>query len=223
MTTALNTPSHAEAMDGVYRSQRHIYDFTRRYYLIGRDRLITGLGVPKHSTILEIGCGTGRNLLKVAHTYPETQCFGVDISEQMLFSMANAIARAQLSGQVHFAQGDAESFDAKSCFSVSGFDRVYLSYCLSMIPDWRRALDQALRQVGKDGELHIVDFGQMARWPAFARDGLGAWLAKFRVSPRANLVAVAKDLALKHGFSVSFDEIGGGYAWLIVLRRLEER
>ncbi|RUV53463.1 SAM-dependent methyltransferase, partial [Mesorhizobium sp. M5C.F.Ca.IN.020.14.1.1] len=32
---------HAELMDGVYRWQRHIYDLTRKYYLLGRDRLIT--------------------------------------------------------------------------------------------------------------------------------------------------------------------------------------
>ncbi|TIQ66810.1 MAG: SAM-dependent methyltransferase, partial [Mesorhizobium sp.] len=33
-------------MDGVYRWQRHIYDLTRKYYLLGRDRLISGLEVP---------------------------------------------------------------------------------------------------------------------------------------------------------------------------------
>ena len=29
-------------MDGVYRYQRHVYDLTRKYYLLGRDRLIDG-------------------------------------------------------------------------------------------------------------------------------------------------------------------------------------
>ncbi len=37
--------SHAELMDGVYRYQRHVYDLTRKYYLLGRDRLIDGLDV----------------------------------------------------------------------------------------------------------------------------------------------------------------------------------
>ena len=31
---------HAALMDGVYRHQRHIYDLTRKFYLLGRDRLI---------------------------------------------------------------------------------------------------------------------------------------------------------------------------------------
>ena len=32
-------------MDDVYRYQRYIYDFTRKYYLFGRDRLIDGLAL----------------------------------------------------------------------------------------------------------------------------------------------------------------------------------
>ena len=57
---------HAELMDGVYRYQRHVYDLTRKYYLLGRDRLIDGLAVPPGGTVLELGCGTGRNLVKAA-------------------------------------------------------------------------------------------------------------------------------------------------------------
>ncbi|HWU72526.1 MAG TPA: SAM-dependent methyltransferase, partial [Sphingomonas sp.] len=29
-------------MDAIYRSQRHFYDLTRKYYLLGRDALIEG-------------------------------------------------------------------------------------------------------------------------------------------------------------------------------------
>ena len=32
--------NHAALMNSIYRRQRHIYDFTRKYYLFGRDRLI---------------------------------------------------------------------------------------------------------------------------------------------------------------------------------------
>ena len=34
---------HKGLMDGVYRYQRHIYDLTRKYYLLGRDGLIADL------------------------------------------------------------------------------------------------------------------------------------------------------------------------------------
>ncbi len=44
-------------MDGIYRYQRHIYDITRKYYLLGRDALIKELEAPNGGTVLEIGCG----------------------------------------------------------------------------------------------------------------------------------------------------------------------
>ena len=34
-------------MDRIYRRQRHVYDLTRKYYLLGRDRLIADLDVPR--------------------------------------------------------------------------------------------------------------------------------------------------------------------------------
>ena len=39
-------------MDRIYRRQRHIYDVTRKYYLLGRDGLIRSLKPPPAGTIL---------------------------------------------------------------------------------------------------------------------------------------------------------------------------
>lgn len=50
------------AMDDIYRIQRHFYDFTRKPYLLGRDVLIRELDLSADETVLEIGCGTARNL-----------------------------------------------------------------------------------------------------------------------------------------------------------------
>ena len=61
---------HKGLMDRVYRDQRHIYDLTRKYYLLGRDGLIADLDVPAGGAVLEIGCGTGRNLIAVGKAWP---------------------------------------------------------------------------------------------------------------------------------------------------------
>ena len=53
-------------MDKVYRHQRHFYDFTRHYYLLGRDRLIRELNITPGESVIEIGCGTARNLIRIA-------------------------------------------------------------------------------------------------------------------------------------------------------------
>ena len=53
-------------MNRMYRWQRFIYDATRRYYLLGRDQLIAELAPGAGAAVLEIGCGTGRNLVQAA-------------------------------------------------------------------------------------------------------------------------------------------------------------
>ena len=61
----------AVRMDRMYRRQRYIYDATRKFYLLGRDATIAELGARASDSVLEIGCGTGRNLVKMARRYPQ--------------------------------------------------------------------------------------------------------------------------------------------------------
>ena len=61
---------HKSSMERMYRLQRHIYDVTRAYYLLGRDQLIARLSPPEGGSVLEIGCGTGRNLVQASIAIP---------------------------------------------------------------------------------------------------------------------------------------------------------
>ena len=67
-------------MDRMYAWQTGIYDITRRPYLLGRDQLIDSLAPPNGSRVLEIGCGTGRNLIHAARQWPEPWV-GADLME----------------------------------------------------------------------------------------------------------------------------------------------
>ena len=82
-------------MDAMYRFQRHIYDITRKPYLLGRDRLIRELDVPDGGHVLEIGCGTARNLLAAQQLYPAACFFGLDISAEMLDTASRSLRRGK--------------------------------------------------------------------------------------------------------------------------------
>ena len=84
----------AAAMDAIYRHQRFIYDLTRRPYLFGRDQMLAELEPPPGGSVLEIGCGTARNLLCAARLYPDAEFFGIDVSEEMLKTARASIARS---------------------------------------------------------------------------------------------------------------------------------
>ncbi len=204
-------PESAARMDAIYARQRHFYDATRKYYLLGRDRLIAQLDVAAGGTVLEVGCGTGRNLIAVARRYPTARLFGLDISQAMLATARTNVACAGLSGRIILQHADATRFDARTMFGHARFDRVFFSYTLSMIPDWRAALTQGAQVTG--GTMHIVDFGQQERLPRWFGRALAAWLAKFDVEPRAALPAFLSTL----GRHVRFEPLYRGYAWSAML------
>ena len=82
-------------MDRIYRRQRHVYDFTRKYYPAWPRSHDPGAQSPRPGDrVLEIGCGTGRNLILAARLYPQTHIYGIDVSTEMLRSAREAIARA---------------------------------------------------------------------------------------------------------------------------------
>lgn len=208
---------NAARMDAIYARQRHIYDLTRKYYLLGRDRLIARLGVPQGGTVLEVGCGTGRNLIAVAKRYPTARLFGFDISEEMLTTARAKVATAGLSDRITLKQADATNFDAQTLFGVAQFDRVFFSYTLSMIPDWRAALWQGACATG--GALHLVDFGQFEKLPGWFGRMMFAWLAKFDVEPRSMLSEAVYETASATRLTPSFQPLYHGYAWSAELAR----
>ncbi|MBM3609416.1 MAG: class I SAM-dependent methyltransferase [Alphaproteobacteria bacterium] len=69
-----------EAMDSIYGWQKHIYDLTRRPYLLGRDTIIRELEPAPGARVLEVGCGTARNLVSAARLWPQASFYGVDVS-----------------------------------------------------------------------------------------------------------------------------------------------
>jgi S-adenosylmethionine-diacylgycerolhomoserine-N-methlytransferase len=203
--------SNAERMDRIYRWQTPLYDLTRRYYLIGRDRLIAELDPPVGGSVLEIGCGTGRNLVAAARRHPDARYFGIDISRVMLDKAQSAVDAAGCGEQISLALADATAFDPAVLFGGRSFDRIFFSYTLSMIPQWPAALHAAMHALSPDGRLLVVDFGMMERLPRWMRRGLRAWLAAFSVEPRAELAVELTSIAARHGIAARTSSLLGGY------------
>jgi S-adenosylmethionine-diacylgycerolhomoserine-N-methlytransferase len=206
-------------MDAIYRYQRYVYDATRKFYLLGRDRVVDELAPPPGGRVLEIACGTGRNLIAAARHYPEARFYGFDISTAMLDTARRQVRKAALDKSIRVAHGDATDFSPERLFGAPAFDRIFISYALSMIPPWRAALQQALAALAPGGRLLIVDFGTQSRLPRWFKRMLRGWLAQFSVEPRDALAIELGRIGALPGFSVRHAQLYRGYAVYAVITK----
>lgn len=220
-----NTPTETRrdpgvAMDRIYKLQRHIYDATRKFFLFGRDGLIDSLRLVPHATVIEVGCGTARNLILMARRYPGVRLFGIDASQEMLDTARASVARCGLTERITLARGYAEELDVRAAFALQDApDRIVLSYALSMIPPWREAMEHALRTVKPGGTIHIVDFWDQAGLPRWFRGPLKRWLALFHVHHRPELMSYLESLGRDGRAAVEIESIGRRYAFRAVVRK----
>jgi S-adenosylmethionine-diacylgycerolhomoserine-N-methlytransferase len=209
-----------QLMDRMYRYQRYIYDFTRKYYLFGRDQLIQAMHIQPTDRVLEIGCGTARNLLKLAQRQPQAEYYGLDASNEMLLTAQAKVAKSPYANKIHLTQCLAEQLDYQTTFALDRpFDRVFFSYALSMIPPWQAALENGLANLKVGGELYIVDFSDQRDLPNWFRKILVKWLALFGVHYKPELLPFLEQLVAKGAGHLQVTSLGGHYAFIARFRK----
>lgn len=211
-------PDIRDRMERMYRPQRLIYDLTRKYYLLGRDRLIEELDARPGEAVIDIGCGTGRNLEAIARRYPGVRLFGLDAAAVMLTTTEKRFAKAGLATP-GLARASAEELDPETLFGIQAADHILFSYSLSMMDDPVCALERATAVLAPGGCLHIADFGPMDGLPAPLARAMRAWLARFAVHHRPELLPSLRQLAQVRGGSASRARLTFGYAEILRFRR----
>ncbi len=116
--------------------------------------------------ILEVGCGTGQNLLHLGRLLPEAQLWGLDLSPHMLARARQKLRR--LGQRVTLVEA---AYDRP--VAPGRFDLVVCSYALSMFnPGWEAALLTARQDLCSGGAIAVVDFHdspsrRFKRWMGF--------------------------------------------------------
>jgi S-adenosylmethionine-diacylgycerolhomoserine-N-methlytransferase len=176
-------------MDHIYRYQRFFYDWTRKYYLLGRDALLREMNPTPGDHILEVGCGTGRNLIRLAQQHPQLFLYGLDASQAMLKTARAKVSRAKLNDRITLCHGLAEEMHPRTHFNLGiPFDSIFFSYSLSMIPTWKKALEQAMAGLKPQGKIYIADYWDQEKWPLRLRRLLQGWLKLFHVKHEPELI-----------------------------------
>lgn len=213
-------PNAFESMDKMYRVQRYFYDITRKYYLLGRDRLLDEMDVRPDETVLEAGCGTARNLIILGRQHPEAKLFGLDASSAML---ETAQAKVDAAGvkNISLKTTLADDFAFDNTFGLGErFDKIFFSYSISMIPPWRDSIDNALANLKQGGELFIVDFYDQADLPRSFQKFLKWWLSKFHVRFWPELMLHLRSIEDNGVVSVHIEPLFRRYSFIARLKKL---
>jgi S-adenosylmethionine-diacylgycerolhomoserine-N-methlytransferase len=211
-------------MDRMYRFTRHVYDATRRYYLLGRDRMLAAVATSPTTATLEVGCGTARNLILLARRAEPGSLYGLDASQEMLETAARSIARQSVPAaglpRIVLRQCLAEDLDARRTFGRDEpFDTIFFSYCLSMIPTWPAALEAALANLRPGGRILIVDFWDQRDLPRPFAAVLKRWLALFHVHDRPELRDALVAIGRSGRATVTFETVARRYAYIATLKK----
>ena len=141
-------------MTRYYGFHSSICDATRWMFLFGRTQIIRDLSIQPNETVLEVGCGTGRNFGPIqARLGVKGRLIGVDCSAPMLARAEQRIHR--------FGWRNANIVDSeygRKPGARGETDVVIMSYSLSMMPDWQQVLRCAKSELEPGGRIGIVDF-----------------------------------------------------------------
>ncbi len=193
----MSAPKGGTAIERYYQFHSRIYDATRWSFLFGRtsilDKVVAAGGAPKR--ILEVGCGTGKNLVALCKRFPDAKVAGLDLSEAMLGVSRSKMARFGDRVRLIHKAYDAPVLEGEP------FDLVLFSYALSMFnPGFEAAIATAHKDLATGGQVAVVDFHD-SRFRFFAR-----WMGVNHVRMDAQLQPL-----LKAQFTPQVDEVRSAY------------
>ncbi|MGH1393016.1 MAG: class I SAM-dependent methyltransferase, partial [Trichormus sp.] len=120
------------------------------FYQAVHKRLLEYVDLSAQANVLDLGCGTGRLLERLATKFPELRGTGLDLSPKML-------QVARLSNRHHprliFIEGKAEALP----FGDGQFDAVFNSISFLHYLEPKQVLQEVARVLTPSGRFYLVD------------------------------------------------------------------
>ena len=168
-----------EHVIGVYRKRARRYDITAcLYYLLGarewayRRDAVWALRLRPGHTVVEIGCGTGRNFSLIEQVIgPEGRIVGVDLTGAML-ARAQRKVRPHGWRNVSLIQADALEFAFPG-----GVNAILSTFALSLVPECAEVIARGCAALPPGGRWAVLDLKLPPNAPGWLARG---WLAALR-------------------------------------------
>ena len=118
-------------------------------------RLLEFVHLPAQPSVLDLGCGTGRLLNRLATQFADLEGTGLDLSAEMLHQ---AEQQNRYPSRLHFVQGRAQNLP----FASEQFDAVFSTLSFLHYPDPERVFLEVSRVLRSAGSFYLVD--PLLRW-----------------------------------------------------------
>lgn len=160
----------AVRLERFYRPQARDYDGFRARLLHGREEMLELTDPKPGARLVELGAGTGGTIALLGDRLRALGSIElVDLCPALL-----ALARERHAGAPNVRCVEA---DATVWRPAAHADCVLLSYALTMIPDWRGAINNAMAMLAPGGRIGVVDFHLSPAQGAFGRALWTRWFA----------------------------------------------
>ncbi|MEM8602313.1 MAG: class I SAM-dependent methyltransferase [Cyanobacteria bacterium P01_H01_bin.121] len=144
-----------------------VYDclLTTVFYQAVHQRLLEFVSLPEPAHVLDLGCGTGKLLNRLATIFPALTGVGCDFSDVMLQA---AIANNQYPERLTWQQADASQLP----FIDQQFAAVFVTFSFLHYPQPQQTCRELARVLQPGGSFYLVDLG------------LRSWSGRLPVSPQ---------------------------------------
>ncbi len=141
-----------------------------------RRKAVVDLALSRGDSVLEIGCGTGRNFRHLRDAVgPAGRIYGIDISPGMLGKAQ------QLCDAAHWHNIELRECDAADFTAPAPLDAVLFSLSYNTMPHHRRVLRRAWTQLRPGGRLVIMDAKVPPGWGGRLILPFSLWLMRHTV------------------------------------------
>lgn len=124
---------------------------TTVFYQAIHKRILEFVDLPNEPYILDLGCGTGRLLHRLASEYSDLRGIGVDLSPEML---RQARKRNQYHKRLIYIKGNAEALP----FADKQFDAVFNTISFLHYPNPEKVFSEVKRILKLGGCFYLADY-----------------------------------------------------------------
>jgi ubiquinone/menaquinone biosynthesis C-methylase UbiE len=178
----------------IFSNKRRFFDnwapfydlvFTTIFYQAIHKRLIEYIILPNQPLVLDLGCGTGRLLNRLALNFPYLRGIGLDLSPEMLRQARKTNKYRQ---RIIFKQGNSHQLP----FANNQFDAVFNTISFLHYPNPEQVFQEIKRVLKQGGYFYLVDYESLIgiHKVAFSPAGLRFYNQKQReeLGKKVNLV-----------------------------------